>query len=74
MLVLVIILAWLLINTFITVALTVADGSGIEAWDDFAILVLCAIVSPWAVLGIKAITKRRHKSEPKIYYADEDDE
>lgn len=58
MLALVIILAWLLINTFITVAITVADGSGIETWDEFAILVLCATISPWAVLAIKAIIKR----------------
>ena len=75
MLALVIILTWLLINTFTTVAITVVDGSGIEEWDEFALLVLCAIISPWFLLGIKALTKKKHKtkSEPKIYWAEDDE-
>lgn len=78
MLALVIILAWLLINTLITVAITIADGTGIGAWDEFIMLILCAVFSPLAVLGVlfigRKMKKRKNKSEHKIYWANEDDE
>ena len=78
MLALVIILAWLLINTLITVAITIADGTGIGAWDEFAMLILCAVFSPLVVLGVlfvgRKMKKEKNKKEHKIYWANEDDE
>ena len=74
----VIILAWLLINTLITVAITIADGTGIGAWDEFVMLILCAIFSPLVVLGVlflgRKMKRRKKKGESKIYWANEDDE
>lgn len=75
MLAFIIILAWLLVNTFATLAFMIADGSGIDSWTELAELALWSILSPWICFGIgfiiKRIRKAKKKNEPKIYWAKE---
>lgn len=78
MLALVIVLVWLLVNTFATLAFMIADGTGIDSWGELAELALWAVLSPWVCFGIgfiiKQIRKQKKTSEPKIYWAIEEDE
>ena len=79
MLVVIIVLAWLLINLLATIAFIIAQGYGIDGWGDYMQLLFWMVVSPWVCFGIgfiiKAIkrTKSGKKSEPKIYWAEYED-
>ena len=73
------VLAWCLVNLLATLAFIIADGSGIDSWDEYALLILWMVLSPWFCFGIRFIIKRIKKAkrgkqtEPKIYWAEYND-
>ena len=79
MLIAVIVLAWLLVNLLATIAFIIAQGYGIDDWEDYVQLLFWMVVSPWICFGIGFIiksikkTKRGKKSEPKVYWAEYED-
>jgi hypothetical protein len=71
------ILAWLLVNTWLTLIICIADGDMLSEWDELGLIALCAIVCPITLLTIKAIIykikkykviKKKYKSNLKIKY------
>ena len=61
MIITIIILAWLLVNTWATLIICQADGSQVDGWSELATLVFVAVVSPWVFLLIKIIYKKIKK-------------
>ena len=61
MIITIIILAWLLVNTWATLIICQADGSQVDGWSELAVLALVAVVSPWVFLLIKIIYKKIKK-------------
>lgn len=61
MVIAIIILAWLLVNTWATLIICQADGSQVDGWSELADLVLVAVISPWVLLLIKVIYKKIKK-------------
>ena len=55
---LVFILAWLLINTWVTLLICFAGGNMLSEWNELGIIGLCALISPIVVLITKAIIYR----------------
>jgi hypothetical protein len=55
MIIVVVILAWLLVNTWLTFILCIADGDMISEWSELASIALCAVICPITVLIVKAI-------------------
>lgn len=53
----VVILAWLLINTWTVLAILLYDGGYLQGWDELACIIVTAIISPWLFLAIKSICK-----------------
>lgn len=75
MLIAVIILAWLLVNTWLTLILVKAKGTFFSGWDELAELLVYAVVSPFLVALIYIVAKKRKKRKKKdtekIYYAED---
>lgn len=72
MLALIIILAWLLINTWLTLLICFANGDMLSEWDELGMIAICAVISPFTILALKSIIykikkykviKRRRKNE-----------
>jgi hypothetical protein len=65
MIIAVIVLAWLLVNTWLTILITVIDGVGVSYWDEFFTLLLCAVITPWLCLliseGVRKIRRAKRK-------------
>lgn len=57
----VIILAWLLVNTWATLIICQADGTQVDGWGELATLALVAVISPWVFLLIKIIYRQIKK-------------
>lgn len=78
MIIAVIILAWLLVNTWITLIFAQIERTHFSGWDELFTLLLCAIFNPFIFMGIcltirqiiKRI-KRKKKNTEKIYYAED---
>lgn len=79
MLVVVIILAWLLVNTWLSLLLVQIEGTSFSGWDEMLTLLLCAVFNPFIFLGvcfvirwvIKMIKGNKKKNTEKIYYAED---
>ena len=67
MIIAVIVLAWLLVNTWLTILITVIDGVGMSDWDEFFTLLLCAVITPWLCLliseGVRKVRRARRKRQ-----------
>ena len=72
MLLFIIILAWLFVNTWLTLLICFANGDMLSEWDELGMIAICAIVSPITILGLKSIIykikkykiiKRRSRNE-----------
>ena len=65
MLIAVIILAWLLVNTWLTLILVKVKGTFFSGWDELAELLVYAVISPFLVALIYIIAKKRKKNKKK---------
>ena len=75
MLIAIIILAWLLVNTWLTLILVQVKGTFFSGWDELAELLVYAVVSPFLVALIYIVAKKRKKNKKKntekIYYTED---
>lgn len=77
MLVAIIILAWLLVNTWLALVFAQIKGTFFSGWDELMWLLVYAIVNPFLAvlvskivyLIIKRAKKGKQKDTEKIYYA-----
>jgi hypothetical protein len=77
MLIAVIILAWLLVNTWLSLIFAQVKGTFFSGWDDLAWLLMYAIVNPFLALFVgriiylifKRTKKKKNPNEGKIYWA-----
>lgn len=53
MLVAVIVLAWVLLNTWICLIVARLDRTSFDSWDELFALFLCSIISPLVFLAVK---------------------
>lgn len=62
MIVVVIILSWLLVNTWLSLAMCVADGAGCgDTWFELMCLAFASVLSPFIWLGILALIRKIKK-------------
>jgi hypothetical protein len=74
MLIAVIILAWLLVNTWLSLLLVQIEGTSFSGWDEMLTLLLCAVFNPFVFLGvcfvvrwvIKMIKKNKKRNTEKF--------
>jgi hypothetical protein len=79
MLIAVIVLAWLLANTWLSLLLVQIEGTSFSGWDEMLTLLLCAVFNPFVFLGvcfvirwvIKMIKKSKKRNTEKIYFAED---
>ncbi len=75
----VIILAWLLVNTWLSLLFAQIKGTFFSGWDDLAWLLVYAVVNPFLAvligkiiyLIIKFVKKDKKKNTEKVYYAED---
>lgn len=81
MIIAVIILAWLFVNTWITLIFAQIERTSFSGWDELFTLLLCAIFNPFIFMGvclairriIKRIKRKKNPNEGKVYYAEYED-
>jgi hypothetical protein len=74
MLIAVIVLAWLLANTWLSLLLVQIEGTSFGGWDEMLTLLLCAVFNPFVFLGvcfairwvIKMIKKNKKRNTEKF--------
>lgn len=78
MLIAVIILAWLLVNTWLSLVFAQIKGTFFSGWDDLAWLLVYAVVNPFLAVFVGRIVylaikfaKKRNPNEGKIYWAED---
>ena len=54
----VIILAWLLVNTWLSLVFSQIEGNPFEGWGEMFILFLCAVFNPFVFLGICLVIRQ----------------
>jgi hypothetical protein len=79
MIIAVVVLAWLLANTWISLLFAQIEGTPFSGWDEMLSLLLCAVFNPFIFLGvcfairqvIKMIKRGKKKNTEKVYYAED---
>ena len=79
MIIAVIILAWLLVNTWLSLIFAQLKRTFFSGWDDLAWLLVYAVVNPFLAvfigkiiyLIIKSVKKDKKKNTEKVYYAED---
>ena len=78
MIIAVVVLAWLLVNTWLSLIFAQLKRTFFSGWDDLAWLLVYAIVNPFLAvligkivyLAIKFAKKGKKKNTEKVYYTD----
>lgn len=79
MIIAVVILAWLLVNTWLSLIFAQLKRTFFSGWDDLAWLLVYAVVNPFLAvlvgkiiyLIIKFVKKDKKKNTEKVYYAED---
>jgi hypothetical protein len=58
MIIAVIILAWVLANTWLTLLGAQIEGTPLEGWDEMFTLFLCAVFNPFILLGVCRVIRQ----------------